>query len=164
MDPARRALLRGTPLFGGVGDAAIDCVVSLAVPVSVEEGSAFFQEGDRGTSAFLLEEGRVAVYRHFGGRDHLLRELARGDCFGEVALFDFGTRSATVRALSACRALEISARALRRLSETALGDFAVLYMNLGREVSRRLRLADERLFRAYLERAAAADGWEPGAS
>lgn len=56
------------------------------------------------------------------------------------------------------------ARALRRLSETALGDFAVLYMNLGREVSRRLRLADERLFRAYLERAAAADGWEPGAS
>jgi CRP-like cAMP-binding protein len=106
----------------------------------------------------------VAVLKRVGSGDHLLRELRRGDCFGEVALFDFGARSASVRALAPCRALEISARALRLLSEEHLKDFTLLYMNLGREVSRRLRLADERLFRALLDRAPAADGWEHGSA
>jgi CRP-like cAMP-binding protein len=161
MDPRRRELLRNTALFGGVADDALERVVSLAQPIEVAEGAHFFREGDRGASAFLLEVGRVAVLKRFGEEDHLLRELGRGDCFGEVALFDFGARSASIRALAPCRALEISARALRSLSESHLRDFALLYMNLGREVSRRLRLADERLFRAYLEHAEAARGWEP---
>jgi CRP-like cAMP-binding protein len=164
MDPDRRALLRGTPLFGGVSDASIDAVVALATPIERAAGMVFFREGDRGASAFLIEEGRVAVHKRFGERDHVLRELGRGDCFGEVALLDFGARSATVQAIASCRALEISARALRKLSDDALKDFAILYMNLGRELSRRLRLADERLFRAHLERASAAEGWEPGAT
>jgi CRP-like cAMP-binding protein len=162
MDPRRRELLRNTALFGGVADDALDRLVSLSTPREVAEDAHFFREGERGASAFLLEEGRVAVLKRFRDADHLLRELVRGDCFGEVALFDFGTRSASIRALAPCRALEIPARALRQLSETHLKDFAILYMNLGREVSRRLRLADERLFRAYLERAEAALGWEPG--
>jgi CRP/FNR family cyclic AMP-dependent transcriptional regulator len=164
MDAERRALLRGTPFFGGVSDEGIDLVVSLATPIERAAGRVFFREGERGTSAFLLEEGRVAVTKKFGERDHMLRELARGDCFGEVALFDFGARSATIQALADCRALEIPVRALRKLSESALKDFTILHMNLGRELSRRLRLADERLFRAYLERATAAEGWEPGAT
>jgi CRP/FNR family transcriptional regulator, cyclic AMP receptor protein len=164
MDAERRALLRATPFFGAVSDAAIDAVVALAKPVERAPGEAFFREGERGTAAYLLESGRVAVWKRLGERDHLLRELARGDCFGEVALLDFGARSATISAIDACRALEISASALRQLAETATKDFAILYMNLGRELARRLRKADDRLFRAYVDRAAAGRGWEPGAT
>jgi len=153
-------MLRGTPLFGAISDAALDLLLSLGKPVSVAEGEHFFREGERGSSAFLLETGRVAVTRRFQDRDHLLRELAAGDFFGEVALLDFGPRSASIRALEPCSGLEISARALRQLSETHLKDFALVYMNLGREVSRRLRKADERLFQALLDKAPAAKGWE----
>lgn len=160
MDDRRRELLRATPLFGAIGDDALELLVSLGKPVSVAEGDYFFREGERGASAFLLEEGRVAVLRRFQEQDHLLRELASGDFFGEVALLDFGPRSASIRALTPCRGLEISARDLRQLSEAHLKDFALVYMNLGREVSRRLRKADERLFRALLESAPAAAGWE----
>jgi CRP-like cAMP-binding protein len=162
MEPRRRELLRGTAFFGGLSDDALERVVSLAKPVEVAEGEYFFREGERGASAFLLEEGRVVVLKRFQDTDHVLREQVGGDCFGEVALFDFGPRSASVRALAPCRALEISARALRELSTSHLQDFALLYMNLGREVSRRLRKADDRLFRAHLEHAPAAEGWEPG--
>jgi CRP-like cAMP-binding protein len=164
MDARRRELFRGAALFGGLGEEALERVVSLSQPVRVAEGEHFFREGERGASAFLLEEGRVAVLKRFGDAEHLLREQTVGDCFGEVALFDFGTRSASVRALAPCLALEISARALRELSDTHLKDFAILYMNLGREVSRRLRRADDRLFRAHLARAPAAEGWEPGSA
>ena len=37
--------------------------------------------------------------------------------------------------------------------------FAMIYMNLGRELSRRLREADERLFKARFEQADVAEGW-----
>jgi CRP-like cAMP-binding protein len=153
-------MLRNTPLFGAISNSALDLLVSLGKPVTVSEGDSFFREGERGSSAFLLEQGRVAVTRRFQDRDYLLRELASGDFFGEVALLDFGPRSASIRALVPCSGLEISARALRELSETHMKDFALVYMNLGREVSRRLRKADERLFRALLEKAPAAEGWE----
>jgi len=157
-------MLRSTPLFGALSDPALALLVSLGKPVAVAEGDYFFREGERGSSAFLLEQGRVAVTRRFQDHDHLLRELASGDFFGEVALLDFGPRSASIRALVPCTGLEISARALRELSEAHMKDFAIVYMNLGREVSRRLRKADERLFRALLEKAPAAEGWEQESS
>ena len=87
----------------------------------------------------------------------IVRELSHPNV---VALLDFGPRSASVRALVPCSGLEISARALRQLSEAHLKDFALVYMNLGREVSRRLRKADDRLFQALLEKAPAAEGWQ----
>jgi hypothetical protein len=40
--------------------------------------------------------------------------------------------------------------------------FAMIYMNLGRELSRRLREADERLFKARLEYTGVAEGWRFG--
>ena len=55
------------------------------------------------------------------------------------------------RALEDCDALELSSRALHALSRSQLDQFALIYMTLGRELCRRLRRADERLFQAKLE-------------
>ena len=96
---------------------------------------------------FVLETGRVAVLKLWDGQEHLLTHLGQGDCFGEMALMDLFPRSASVRAVEACSALELAASAFYGLYEKDLEQFALIQMNLGREVSRRLRLADERLFR-----------------
>ena len=118
---------------------------------SVPKGEFFFREGSRGTSAFVLERGRVAILKRHGGQDHLLRHLDSGDCFGEVALLDFAGRSASVLADEDCSAIEVTARDLLEVSKRDLQQFTMIYMNLGRELSRRLRVADERMFRARLE-------------
>jgi CRP/FNR family transcriptional regulator, cyclic AMP receptor protein len=47
-----------------------------------------------------------------------------------------------------CRAIELSSNSLFRVYEKDLEQFTMIQMNMGREVSRRLREADERLFRA----------------
>ena len=88
------------------------------------------------------------MIKRWRGEDYRLRGLAAGDCFGEVALLDFGRRSASVRADADCTALEISSRDLRALGGQDTEQFALIYMNLGRELARRLRDADERLFRS----------------
>jgi CRP-like cAMP-binding protein len=145
------ALLQRMPIFGGVKREALAFLLERASATQVKAGECFFREGDRGGSAFVLERGRAVAAKTFGDGEVALLELGPGDCFGEVALLDLGKRSGTVRALENCSALELSARALHALSRDHLDQFALIYMNLGREVSRRLRLADARLFRARLE-------------
>jgi CRP-like cAMP-binding protein len=153
-DPAQPdalALLQRMPIFGGASREALAFLRDRARAVAVPRGGVFFREGDPGGSAFVLESGRVVVVKDFRGREVPLLELGPGDCFGEVALLDFGARSASVRALADCAALELSARALHALAEAHLDQFALIHMNLGRELARRLRRADGRLFRAKLE-------------
>ena len=153
MEADKLKLLQRMPIFGGVNATALEFLLERAVNVEISAGEPFFREGDSGTSAFVLEAGRVSIDKRWQGRDYHLRDLEAGDCFGEVALFDFGSRSASVSAVDDCSALELSAASLYALSNDHLQQFAIVYMNLGREVARRLRLADDRLFQAKVERA-----------
>jgi CRP/FNR family cyclic AMP-dependent transcriptional regulator len=104
----------------------------------------------------VLESGQVAVMKDWAGREMLLRHLDPGDCFGEMALLDLFPRSASVRAVDECRAMALTSGHLYRLFEHNAEQFALIQMNIGREMSRRLRDADEQLFRATMgaERAA----------
>jgi CRP/FNR family cyclic AMP-dependent transcriptional regulator len=80
----------------------------------------------------------------------VLHRLAAGDCFGEMALMDLFPRSASVRAEQDCSAIELAASDLLRLFEHDAEQFALIQMNIGREISRRLRTTDELLFRASM--------------
>jgi CRP/FNR family cyclic AMP-dependent transcriptional regulator len=151
MDRHRIEVLRATAMFGALSDEAIGFLLERAKPHRVAAGTYFFEQGERGGSAFLLERGHASVIKTSIGHEHKLRELGPGDCFGEVALLDFGPRSASVRADDACEALEWTAIDLHRLGEQYPEQFTLIYMNLGRELSRRLRDADERLFRARFQ-------------
>jgi hypothetical protein len=59
-------------------------------------------------------------------------------------------RSASVRAEEDCTALELSPRGLVRLYERDVEQYMLVQASLGRELCRRLRAADERLFRAVM--------------
>jgi CRP-like cAMP-binding protein len=90
----------------------------------------------------------VAILRPWEGSEVALSSLGPGDCFGEMALIDFCQRSASVRAEEDAHAIEVPAAALHRLYKTDLEQFALIQMNMGREVTRRLRITDQRLFEA----------------
>ena len=55
-------------------------------------------------------------------------------------------RSASVMAETNCQAIEIPAKSLIQLYKKDVEQYAMIMMNLGREVSRRLRSAGDRLF------------------
>ena len=65
-----------------------------------------------------------------------------------MALLDLFPRSASVLAVMPCTALHLTSDNFYELYKHDLEQFALVQMNLGREVTRRLRAADERLFRA----------------
>jgi CRP-like cAMP-binding protein len=78
------------------------------------------------------------------GREAMLQR------FGEMAVMDLLPRSASVRAVENCIAIRLSAANLYQVYAQDLKQFALIQMNMGREVSRRLRESDNRLFRARM--------------
>lgn len=141
-------MLQQMPIFGGIGEDALQLLIGLARTVELPRGAFFFREGEVGDSMFVLESGEVAVQKTGPSGEIVLSRLTTGDCFGEMALIDLAPRSASVQALAECRAFQISAGDLYRLYEMNLEQFALIQMNMARELSRRLREADARLMRA----------------
>jgi len=146
MDEIHRRLLQGMPIFGGVSDEVLELLVERAGKVSVPAGAFLCREGQREDAAYVLERGSVSVLKNWRGRDYLLRRLGEGDCFGEMTLIDFAPRSASVRADEPCMAMRITAADLRAVHALDIEQYALVYLNMAREVSRRLRSADLRLF------------------
>lgn len=150
MHEARIELLQRMAVFGGIRNDILQFLLGSCPIVSVAADDFFFREHDKGDSMFVLETGKVAVMKSWHGRDYLLGTLNEGDCFGEMAVMDHCPRSASVRAAEDCVAIEISAANLYRVYVQDLKQFALMQMNMGREVCRRLRNADNMLFGAKL--------------
>lgn len=150
MLPRRTELLQGMPIFGALREDALQVLLQRARTVERGAGDFFFREGDAANSMFVLEDGEAVVVKAWRGRDFVLNQLGPGDCFGEMALMDLLPRSASVRADSACSAIEFSHDDLLHLYERDVEQFALLQMNIGREVCRRLRATDELLFRTRM--------------
>lgn len=146
----RIELLQAMPVFGAVRDDALAFLLDRSARVTRERGEFFFREDDEAQSMFVLAAGRAAVVKERQGHQYVLSHMAAGDCFGEMSLMDLRHRSASVIAVEPCEAIELSTASLFALYQQDLEQFTLIQMNMGREVSRRLRDADERLFQAKL--------------
>jgi CRP-like cAMP-binding protein len=150
MSPTRLEWLQRVPLFGALSDDTLDFLLERVRELKVPAGGFFFREGDQADAMFVLETGRAAVIKGWRGEAVELRRLEPGECFGEMALLDLFPRSASVRALADCTAIELGPQDLHQLYLRSATEFALIQMNIGRELSRRLRATDEMLFRACM--------------
>jgi CRP-like cAMP-binding protein len=87
--------------------------------------------------------GEVAVRRESGNSETELARLGPGDTFGELALLDFGARSASIDVLSETRVFVAERAAIFRLSALE----GKLYRNLAIMMATRLRETDAMLGR-----------------
>ncbi|MCB1887872.1 MAG: cyclic nucleotide-binding domain-containing protein [Rhodocyclaceae bacterium] len=140
-------LLREVPIFGAIREDIIDFLLQKGREHQVRQGDWVLREGDAGGSMFVIDHGEVAVLKSHEGRQYLLNTLRDGDCIGEMALFDLMPRSASVLALSRVTLLEIDGSALHELYKRDIEQFALIQMNMGREVTRRLRECEAHIFR-----------------
>jgi CRP-like cAMP-binding protein len=141
-------MLQRMPIFGAIRSDTLEFLLARTRARDVPQGRYFFRQGESGQSMYVLESGRVSVRRRWGTQEMVLRHFGGGDCFGEMALMDLAARSASVMAETDCRAIEISTSDLAALCDRDPEQFALIQMNMGREVCRRLRVTDELLFKA----------------
>lgn len=91
------------PLFSGVKEKDLKKLGKRMQERRFNEGEVVTAQGEPGLGFFVIEAGNAAVSRN----DEVVRNLGPGDYFGEVALIDEGTRSATVVATAdlSCRGM-----------------------------------------------------------
>ncbi len=145
-----RELLQQVSVLGALSTETLDFLLSRAVRVRRSKGEFFFREGDPAQSMYIVEYGRVAILKYWQGQPYLINDLGVGQCFGEMALMDMHPRSAAVQALEDSGVVKIGAADLLALYQQDVEQFTLLQMNLGREVSRRLRDANDFIFRTRI--------------
>ncbi len=100
-------LLQRCELFSGLTPEQIERVAALGREVVHDAGEVVIQEGDPSDEMYIIRSGMVEIFVSKGtipdvsGPPKLttLVRLGEGQFFGEMALVDRGTRSATVRCM-----------------------------------------------------------------
>src|SRR5262249_53497056 len=65
-----------------------------------EPGQDVFHQGELGDRVYIILSGQAEVVREDAAGAHVLARLGPGECFGEMALLNQTTRSATVRCVA----------------------------------------------------------------
>lgn len=134
-------LVERVKVFSGMSAAEVGELLAHAEKNLFDANSLIVAEGNIGNYAYLIMSGEALVTK--SGRDGPteLARLGPADCFGEMALIDQTTRSASVTALSPCMLVRFSASSIEANPTVA----AKVYRNIARILTERLREADEQL-------------------
>ena len=131
--------LKDYSLFGGLLPDEIEAIRPLMGSAAYAAGEAIMREGEPNDRIHFILEGKVEVVK--GGV--VLAALGEGDTFGEMEFLDVMPAAATIRAIAPSTVATISNRALHELSKASMRAFAMVVMNLARDLSRRLRRMDD---------------------
>jgi CRP/FNR family cyclic AMP-dependent transcriptional regulator len=135
-------VLRRVPLFSGLAEADLAAFADLTRERGYPKGSVIVFEDDAGDALYLVAAGQVKVVLIAeDGREVILSVLGEGNFFGEMAVIDEEPRSAHVIAME-----DSSLLVLRRDDfQHRLRANPEIAISLLREISRRLRRADEKI-------------------
>jgi CRP/FNR family transcriptional regulator, cyclic AMP receptor protein len=137
-------LLRSVPLFAGLEEGELERFSQVAVPRSFPAGTRVFHEGDSSDACYIVSEGSFRVTReHSDGRAITLATLGPGEIFGELAMLDGDTRSASAESITDGTLLALPANDVRSL----LARNPEIALKLVAGLVRRLRAANMRLSR-----------------
>jgi CRP/FNR family cyclic AMP-dependent transcriptional regulator len=93
------SLLRSIPMFEDLADEDLHALSSALETRSFEAGSMIFAQGDAGDAMYIVASGDVNIFLPGeASRRISLKDIARGEYFGELALFDEKPRSASALA------------------------------------------------------------------
>jgi CRP/FNR family cyclic AMP-dependent transcriptional regulator len=135
-------LLAGSELFSAFDETALQTLVASSRRLECDRNFVVFEEDSDARELFVVRSGRIAVGRQsIDGRESLVALMEAGDLFGEMPLFDEGTRSASARALERSEVLGIPYSVVR----DALDAKPVLLWEVVRLLAERLRNTDSAL-------------------
>ena len=114
--PSSPDAMKGVHLFERLAEddraGLAEAVTRRALPA----GETLFSTGDPGEALYVVKEGRVELFlRDAAGQKIVLHVAGPGDVFGELALLDGGSRSATAVAIEDADLLELSRTHLGRI-------------------------------------------------
>ncbi len=128
---ASASALQDLPIFKELPSAVLQKLAAEAEEINISKDQTIIKKGDPGDSMFLIRRGAVVVH----DEDHIFATLISGEYFGEYALIDDYTRSATVTASQPTELIRLT----RERFNATMGDHPELKDAILMELIKRLR-------------------------
>lgn len=139
---ATSEFLTFVPIFSELGNDALEKIEKIGTKKFYNKNEVILMEEEAGTALFVIISGKVKVSRtSHDGREVILTILSESDFFGEMAILDGLTRSATVTAIDDSELFLIQRNDFLNL----LYDHPEVSVALLQELTRRLRNADMKI-------------------
>jgi CRP-like cAMP-binding protein len=139
-----REFLAKIPIFAGLPPEILDQFIAAGTVMAVPGGCQLLGEGDPARSLFVVCEGALEIRkRGASGSDVRVAMLRAGDCVGEMSLIDIQPRSASVSTMTPASVFRLELSEIAKLHRSNPAVYTFLIMNIAREISRRLRRADQ---------------------
>lgn len=142
-------LLKALPFFSHLNPGQLKNLRQWGQILEAKAGTILFHEGDPASALYIILAGSVAVY---GGNDTdgqmLLSQLQSGDFFGELALAEGGTRTASVEVTADSTFFVVQRADFTRLLE----DSPVLLSDVMGAISSKMRGANVNLYQHLLQK------------
>lgn len=130
------------PIFSELENDALEKIEKIGSRKAYTKNDVILMEEDAGTALFVIVKGKVKVSRNSNdGREVILTILGESDFFGEMAILDGLTRSATVTAIDESELFLIQRNHFLNL----LYEHPEVSVALLQELTRRLRNADMKI-------------------
>jgi MFS superfamily sulfate permease-like transporter len=134
-------------ILGGLSPGEWTILRGVMARREYEDGAVVFREGDDGAELFVIAGGTASAnLRPTANRTLRLATFSAGTVFGEIALLDEGTRSATIEAEGRLVCYVLTRTGFDRIVHEHPTIAVKLLANLGRELSQRLRRANRAIY------------------
>ena len=116
------------PMFCDLDPAELSEIVHIMQIQRLREGQMVFRQGDAGDGWYVLYDGGIEVVKETELGSRVVADLGPTACFGEMAVLDGSTRSATVRAKAESTAFRFPRREFQNLIDgNNLAAFKLVY-------------------------------------
>jgi CRP-like cAMP-binding protein len=135
-------VLKKVTIFAGLSEDALARILEGSSFADFAAGEVIIREGTPATDIYVVLEGRAKVILGLDDDPLEMYEFGPGNCLGEVAVIGILDHSASVVAYEDTRVMGISRGQLMAISERDKEAFALLILNIARELARRLHRTD----------------------
>ncbi len=125
-------------LFEGLRPFQAKIVALMGELKSFPSEQPIVRQGEVGNEMFVLINGKAKVRVDMNGQSRIIRELQRGDVFGEMALLRGQVRTANVVATGNVEAMALNERFLSRMQRRYPRIGAKIFLNIAKILSDRL--------------------------
>jgi CRP/FNR family cyclic AMP-dependent transcriptional regulator len=135
-------MLREIPLFSRLDDKALGDLEKAAIKRAYSKNTILISKGDKSDQLFVVLKGKLKVaITDASGKEIIMSFLGAGDYFGEMAMIDGESRSATIMTTQASEVVTISRDDFHR---TLLSSPDLMF-ELLKVLARKVRIATDKL-------------------
>lgn len=142
-------ILSQIAIFGGATKFQQEEIFRRLETGLIERGQPIFCKGEEASHIYIVKSGGIDLSIPGDNVTIQKKRLGVGECFGQVALMSMQPHAVSAVAGEDSEIIVLSRRALHQLRHEDIELFALLMMNIARELARRLKFTDEMLLSSY---------------